>query len=132
MNIADTDGLPASSTYTYQWYRVDADGTSNEEEISGVTVATYTLTDDDIGKRIKVKLSFTDHLNGKETRTSAATAVVAPVNTTPVFSQANALVSNVQQSSGNSGKYWSAGRCAGSCPGVPDGRQHGWLHPGVD
>ena len=77
LNIADTDGLPGSFTYTYQWYRVDADGTSNEEEISGVTVFTYTLTDDDIGKRIKVKLSFTDQLNGKETRTSAATAVVA-------------------------------------------------------
>ncbi len=79
-DIADTDGLPSSSTYTYQWFRVDADGTSNEEEISGETVATYTLTDDDIGKRIKVKVSFTDNLNGKETRTSAATAVVA---TTP-------------------------------------------------
>ena len=79
-DIADTDGLPSSFTYTYQWFRVDADGTSNEEEISGETVATYTLTDDDIGKRIKVKVSFTDNLNGKETRTSAATAVVA---TTP-------------------------------------------------
>ena len=95
VNIADTDGLPGPSTYTYQWFRVDADGTSNEEEISGVTVFTYTLTDDDIGKRIKVKLSFTDQLNGKETRTSAATAVVVTANTTPVFSQANALVSNV-------------------------------------
>ena len=79
-DIADTDGLPSSSTYTYQWFRVDGDGTSNEEEISGETVATYTLTDDDIGKRIKVKVSFTDNLNGKETRTSAATVVVA---TTP-------------------------------------------------
>ena len=77
-DIADTDGLPSS--FTYQWFRVDADGTSNEEEISGATVATYTLTDDDIDKRIKVKVSFTDNLNGKETRTSAATAVVA---TTP-------------------------------------------------
>ena len=95
LDIADTDGLPGSFTYTYQWYRVDADGTSNEEEISGVTVFTYTLTDDDIGKRIKVKVSFTDNLNGKETRTSAATAVVVTANTTPVFSQANALVSNV-------------------------------------
>ena len=95
LDMADTDGLPDSFTSTYQWYRVDADGTSNEEEISGVTVFTYTLTDDDIGKRIKVKVSFTDQLNGKETRTSAATAVVVTANTTPVFSQANALVSNV-------------------------------------
>ena len=34
--IMDTDGLPTSS-FTYQWLRVDADGTSNEAEISGET-----------------------------------------------------------------------------------------------
>ena len=33
---------------------------------------TYTLTDDDVGKKIKVKVSFTDELSGVEMRTSAA------------------------------------------------------------
>ena len=63
--IMDTDGLPSS--FTYQWLRVDADGTSNEEDISGEIAATYTLTDDDEGKKIKVKVSFTDELSGEET-----------------------------------------------------------------
>ena len=68
--IDDDDGLP--SVLDYQWFRVDADGTSNEEEISGETADTYTLTADDVGKRIKVKVSFTDELSGVEMRTSAA------------------------------------------------------------
>ena len=68
--IMDTDGLPSS--FTYQWLRVDADGTSNEEDITDANAATYTLTDDDVGKRIKVQVSFTDELSGVEMRTSAA------------------------------------------------------------
>ena len=59
-------------SFTYQWIRVDADGTSNEAEISGETDATYTLTDDDVGKKVKVQVSFTDELSGEEMRTSAA------------------------------------------------------------
>ena len=70
--IADTDGLPGSFTYTYQWFRVDADGTSNETLIPGATAATYTLTSDEGARKVKVKISFTDELNGKEARTSAA------------------------------------------------------------
>ena len=69
--IMDTDGL-ASVSYSYQWVRVDADGTSNEEAISGEIAATYTLTAADVGKKIKVQVSFTDELSGLETRTSAA------------------------------------------------------------
>ena len=69
-SIADQDGLP--SMFTYQWVRVDADGASNPLDISGAESATYILTDDDVGKKVKVKVSFTDNLNGKEERTSAA------------------------------------------------------------
>ena len=69
--IMDTDGLTGVD-FTYQWLRVDPDGTSNEEDISGEIAATYTLTDDDVGKKVKVKVSFTDDLNGVEERTSAA------------------------------------------------------------
>ena len=64
--IADADGLPSS--FTYQWLRVDGDGTSNEEDISGEIAATYTLTDDDVRKTIKVKVSFTDNLSGEDCR----------------------------------------------------------------
>ena len=76
--IEDADGL-TDVVFTYQWLRVDADGTSNEEDITDATDATYTLTDDDIGKRIKVKVSFTDNLNGEETPTSDAYPSISTV-----------------------------------------------------
>ena len=92
--IADADGLPTS--FTYQWLRVDADGTSNEADITGEIAATYTLADDD-GKKIKVKLSFTDDLNGEEERTSGAypTSGTVQASSTPVSA---VLVSNVGKS----------------------------------
>ena len=80
--IADADGL-AGVDFTYKWFRVDADGVSNEAEISGATSATYTLTDDDVGKKVKVQVSFTDDLGGEEMRTSATTATVATTNVAP-------------------------------------------------
>ena len=86
--IADDDGLPSS--FTYKWFRVDSDGTSNEEDITGEIAATYTLTDDDEDKKIKVKVSFTDELSGEEERTSAAypssgTVTAAGTNTAPAL-----------------------------------------------
>ena len=69
--IMDADGRTGVD-FTYKWVRVDADGASAETGITGATTATYTLTDADIGKRIKVKVSFTDDLGDMEMRTSAA------------------------------------------------------------
>ena len=69
--------------FTYQWVRVDADGTSNEEDITDETDATYTLTADDRGKKVKVEVRFVDILGGEETRTSAPTATLAGVPNTP-------------------------------------------------
>ena len=86
--IMDTDGL-TDVDFTYQWLRVDADGTSNEEDISGEIAETYTLTNDDVGKKVKVKVSFTDQLSGEEERTSAAYpssgTVTAASTTAPVL-----------------------------------------------
>ena len=69
--IADVDGL-TSPTYVYQWVRVDADGVSNETDITDADAATYTLDTADAGKKIKVKVSFGDDRGNPETRTSAA------------------------------------------------------------
>ena len=69
-SIADADGLPA--TFSYQWVRVDADGTSNPVDIPAATDASYTLTAPDVGKKVKVKVSFTDDLETTETLTSDA------------------------------------------------------------
>ena len=68
--IMDADGL-ASPGYTYQWIRVDG---ATESDISGATSSTYTPVAADLGKTIKVKVSFTDDASNAETLTSAATA----------------------------------------------------------
>ena len=73
--IMDEDVL--DDVFTYQWVRVDADGTSNEEDITDATDVTYTLTADERGKKVKVEVRFVDILGGEETRTSAPTATLA-------------------------------------------------------
>ena len=75
--IMDDDVL--DDVFTYQWVRVDADGTSNEEDITDETDATYTLTADERGKKVKVEVRFVDILGGEETRTSAPTATLPGV-----------------------------------------------------
>ena len=67
--IADADGV-ANATFTYQWLADDA-------EISGATTSTYTVTNADAGKVIKVTVTFTDDAGNAETLTSAATTAVA-------------------------------------------------------
>ena len=78
--IADEDGLPGTfpDDYTFQWVRVDADGTSNSADIEAATSNTYVLTTDDIGKRVRVHVGFTDQLGGEETRKSQPTINVQP------------------------------------------------------
>ena len=57
-SIADTDRLPTEeSRFTWQWVRVDG---STETDIAGAASTTYRLTAADVGKKIKVKVSFTD------------------------------------------------------------------------
>ena len=77
--IMDMDGL-TNVSYTYQWIRLDADGSSNPADISGATSSTYTLVDADEGKTIKVRASFQDDDGNAESLTSAATGVVAAAN----------------------------------------------------
>ena len=68
-DIADEDGL-TNVAYRYQWIAGGSD-------INGATSSTYTLTDDDAGKTIKVKVSFTDDADNQEFLTSDATDTVA-------------------------------------------------------
>ena len=67
--ISDADGL-ANASYAYQWL---ADGS----DISGATSGTYTPVAGDVGKAVKVRVSFTDDAGNAESLTSAATAAVA-------------------------------------------------------
>ncbi len=67
--ITDADGL-TNVSYSYQWLAANV-------EIAGATNSTYTLTDEDVGKGIKVRVSFTDDVDNQETLTSADTDTVA-------------------------------------------------------
>ena len=71
--IADGDGL-TNVSYTYQWIANDE---ISDSDIQDATAGTYTVVPDDVGKTIKVKVSFTDDANNAETLTSPATAAVA-------------------------------------------------------
>ena len=66
--ISDVDGL-SSVSYSYQWLADDA-------AITGATATTYTLTDSEQGKTVKVRVSFTDDAGNNESLTSAATGTV--------------------------------------------------------
>ena len=92
--IADADGVPAESTFTYQWVRVDG---ASETDISGATLNTYALSAADVGKKIKVKVGFTDDLTGEEELLSAATRPVPPgtLPSTPQLRSATASFSTV-------------------------------------
>ena len=76
--IADANGKTmaddnvAGHAYAYQWIRVDSDGVSNATDIANATSGKYTLVADDEGKKIKVKVDFTDDRGYAETSTSAA------------------------------------------------------------
>ena len=92
--IMDADGL-TSPTYTYQWIRVDSDGSSNPTDI-GTNSNTYTLVAAEQGKKIKVKVSFQDDDSGDEMLTSAAfpasgTVVAAALASTDATLSALAL-----------------------------------------
>ena len=65
----------------YQW--IASDG-ATDTEISGATGSSYTLVPADVGKTIKVRVSFTDLAGNQEALTSAATATVAAA-TPPVI-----------------------------------------------
>ena len=74
--IADADGL-GNAAFAYQWLAAD-------DEINGATASTYTLANDDAGKALKVRVSFTDDEGNDEQLTSAVTGAVAaapPPNT---------------------------------------------------
>ena len=80
VGIADANGVPDGVTYTYQWVRVDTDDTATD--ISGATSSSYTLQQADVGKNIKLTVSFADSDDFTETLTSAETKAVVAENAT--------------------------------------------------
>ena len=81
--IMDADGVPAADQFAYQW--ISNDGT-DDSDIDGATDSTYAVVQAQVGKTIKVRVSFTDDAKFPESLISAATTAVT-----------GALVSNVGQ-----------------------------------
>ena len=77
--ITDTDGL-TNVAYSYQWVMNDGNA---DTDIDGETASTHEVSDDDVGRTIKVRVSFTDNADNEETLTSATTAAVTARANTP-------------------------------------------------
>jgi len=73
--IADNDGL---GTFSYQWLR-------DNVVIDSATDSAYMLEDADVGKQIRVQVSYTDGHGTAESLTSAQTAVVINANQAPAL-----------------------------------------------
>ena len=92
--ILDPDGTTkadagdAGYAYTYQWERVDEDGVSNPVGITGATESAHTVGIDDVGSRLRVKVSFSDDAGYAEgPLVSYVTPTVRIVDVTVSFGQ---------------------------------------------
>ena len=74
--IADEDGL-SNPQFSYQWIRHDFDSRT-DTDIAGATGSAYTLTAEDTGNAIKVRVTFTDDAGNRESLTSYPLAVAPP------------------------------------------------------
>ena len=97
-NIADANGLPITTTgafstwdWTYQWIRVDGNTRTNV----GANSATYQPVAADVGKRIMVRVSYTDRGNFANSVTSLPFGPIVEPDPLPALT----LVSNTGQSS---------------------------------
>ena len=91
LGIADADGL-ANATFSFQWLADDTD-------IAGATGLTYTLTDSEESKTVKVQVSFTDGAGHDETLTSGATDTVEAAQPTEPPDQPSGLSATVSHDS---------------------------------
>ena len=86
--ITDTEGVTGiAANATYKWQRFNAAGTTLETDSIG-TGSTYTLTDTDATKTLKVVVNFTDDASNSEgPLTSAATSAITAAATcaTPTY-----------------------------------------------
>ena len=90
--IADADGI-TSVSYSYQWIRVLD---TVETEIPDATSSTYMLVADDVGKTIRVKVTFTDDADNPETAISDAypSSGTVEADTTPPSPESAAVATS--------------------------------------
>ena len=75
--IEDEDGL-TDAVFAYRWVRQDP-ATRTDADIEGATSSTYTVTDADEGKAIKVRVTFDDDAGNAESLTSDARLFAPPL-----------------------------------------------------
>ena len=73
--IVDPDGI-AGASFAYQW-------TAGGRAIDGADGSSFTLTPDERGRAIAVRVTFTDNVGYPESRTSASTMTVQPASECP-------------------------------------------------
>ena len=84
--LQDADGLPiAADAFTYQW-QSNTGANDGFENIENATSKTYTLGDADVGREVRVQVSYTDGNSTDETLTSEATTAVTNINDDPTGS----------------------------------------------
>ncbi len=83
--IADADGLN-SARYRYQWLREDSES-GIQAVITGATRSWYTLLDADLGKMLRVRVSFIDDAGNSEKRLSEGKGPVLPDTSSPPSSE---------------------------------------------
>jgi Ca2+-binding RTX toxin-like protein len=91
--LADTDGL---GTIGYQWQSSN-DGNS-WNAIGGATTSSFTLTEAEVGKQLRVNASYNDGHGKFESKDSAATVAIANVNDAPTL--ANAIANQAVMENG--------------------------------
>ena len=74
--IEDADGLE-KATFAWQWLSNDGTEGADDTEIAGATGATHEVALAEVGKTLKVRVTFTDDGDTEETLTSVATEPVA-------------------------------------------------------
>ena len=97
--IRDGDGL-GTPDYTYQWLRVNGSVETN----IGTDSETYAVVAADVGKKIKVKVSFEDRFGNAESLKSNATATVTETTSTnnpPQFTAGDSATRNLQENLGS-------------------------------
>ena len=75
-HITDDDGL-THAVFAYQWIRHDP-AIATDTNIRGATASTYTMTSEDEGHAIKVRVTFKDDVGNQETLTSYALLTAPP------------------------------------------------------
>ena len=75
--IQDEDGI-SGAVFAYQWIRRDL-ATVTDTDIAGATGSTYTVTTEDEGKALMVRVTFTDDAGNEESLTSFVVIVSPPL-----------------------------------------------------